>query len=313
VEGPGRYYVGESGNLVLETRPVLRKPYIVCGVNGWVNGGDVSTGGVRALIAHFKATKFAEMTTARYHVYQVPGVESLRPVFKMQDGLLVESELPRDQFFYALNPASDHDLILFLGNEPNLNWEEYADTVVNLAGNFGADRLYTFGGILDRSPYTRPPRISCTCSGPEVKSDMERYHVNFSSREGPASFNIMLLHACKKRGLGGANLTVRVPYYPEFNVAFDYSPKSIKAILVRLNHAMQLKMNFDDLDKSIGEIDAKFDLMRQQNPQFHAYVEELEKDYVGMPYEEPVDMSSHDAIRFAEEFLRENNDQRRGR
>ena len=273
----------------------------------------MSVGGVKALIGQFKGVKFAEMATARYHVYQVPGVESLRPVFKMQDGLLVESELPRDQFFYALNPASDHDLILFVGNEPSLNWEEYADTVAGVARDFGSERLYTFGGILDRSPYTRAPRISCTCTGIDVKSEMQRYNVTFSSREGPASFNIMLLHACKKIGLGGANLTVRVPYYPEFNVAFDYSPKSIKAVLIRLSHLMQLDMNFAELDKAAGELDGKLDFMRQQNPQFNAYVEELEKDYVAMPYEEPIDMSPHEAVRFAEEFLRENNDQRHAR
>jgi proteasome assembly chaperone (PAC2) family protein len=303
----------DRSSLVFDTRPMLRKPYLVCGLNGWINGGDVSTGGVRALMGQFKALKFAEMATARYHVYQVPGVESLRPIFKMQDGLLVESELPRDQFFYALNPASDHDLIFFLGNEPSLNWEEYADTVVGLGLEFGAARLYTFGGILDRSPYTRPPRMSCTCTGADVKSEMQPYNVNFSSREGPASFNIMLLHACKKRALGGANLTVRVPYYPEFNVAFDYSPKSIKAILVRLNHLMQLDMGFGDLDKAIGELDGKLDFMRQQNPQFNTYVEELERDYVGMPYEGPLEFSPHEAVTFAEQFLRESNDQRLGR
>jgi proteasome assembly chaperone (PAC2) family protein len=305
--------VEEKGGLVFESRPVLRKPYIVCGLTGWINGGDVSVGGVRALIGQFHGVKFAEMATARYHVYQVPGVESLRPVFKMQEGLLVEADLPRDQFYYALNPASEHDLIFFQGTEPSLNWEEYADAVVNVGREFGAARLYTFGGILDRSPYTRSPRMSCTCTGVDVKSEMEPYNVSFSSREGPASFNIMLLHACKKNGLGGANLTVRVPYYPEFNVAFDYSPRSIKAVLVRLSHLMHLAMDFDDLDKSIGEMEGKLDFMRQQNPQFNAYVEELEKDYVGMPYEEPLDMSPHEAIRFAEEFLRENNDQRRGR
>ncbi len=300
----------QTSSITFHTRPTLRSPYIVCGLNGWVNGGDVSVGGVRYLIGQFKGTMLAEMSTSRYHIYQVPGVESLRPLVKVQDGLLTDSELPKDRFYYAMNPESDHDLILFLGNEPNLNWEEYADTVVNLACDFGASNLYTFGAVLDRSPYTREPKMSCTCTSIKVKNEMEKYNVNFSNREGPASFNIMLLHACQKRGLAGVNLTVRAPYYPEFNITIDYSAKSIKAILFRLKHLMNLDMNFDELDKTIKELEGKLDFIRQQNPQFDSYIEELEKDYVEMPYPGPLDISAHEAIAFAEELLRENKDRR---
>jgi len=302
----------QKDSLTYITKPTLRSPYIVCGLNGWLNGGDVSVGGTKYLIDQFRGTKFAEMPTSRYHVYQVPGVESLRPIFKMQDGILVESHFPQNEFYYAANPASEHDIILFLGTEPSLNWDEYADTVVKLASDFGATRLYTFGGVLDRSPYTREPRMSCTCTGAKVKKEMERCNVNFSSREGPASFNLMLLQACKKKNLDGANFTVRVPYYPEHNIAIDYNPKSIKAILTRLDQLMHLNVNFTELDKAIGELEGKLDFIRQQNPQFNAFIEELEKDYVEMPYPEPLDMSGHEAVKFAEEFLRENQDRRKG-
>jgi proteasome assembly chaperone (PAC2) family protein len=300
--------VNEKGSLIFDSRPTLRNPYIVCGLNGWFNSGDVSTGGVNYCIRQLKGVKFAEMPTSRYHVYQIPGAESLRPVFKMQDGLIVEAHFPKNQFYYAVNPSSDRDLILFLGTEPSLNWEEYADTVVSLACDFGVYRLYAFCGILDRMPYTREPKISCTCTGAKIKDEMEKYNVTFSSREGPATFNQMLLYACKKKGLEGVNLTVRVPYYPEFNVAIGYSPKSIKAVLVRLKHLMNLNMNFDELDNAIKEVEGKLDFVRQQNPQFNTYIEELEKDYAEMPYQEPLDISPNDAIRLAEEFLKKNKD-----
>jgi proteasome assembly chaperone (PAC2) family protein len=299
-------------SVTFKTKPALRNPYIVCGVDGWVNGGDVSVEGIKYLIRQFKGVKFAEMATSRYHIYQVPGVESLRPVFKMQDGLIAESHLPSDEFYYALNDASDHDLVVFLGSEPSLNWEEYADAVVTLARDLGGSRLYTFGGVLDRTPYTREPRISCACTSAKVKDEMEKYNVSFSSREGPATFNTMLLYACKKKGLDGATLTVRAPYYPEVNVAIEYSPKSVKAVLMRLNHLMRLSINFEELNKAIKELEGKLDFMRRQNPQFNAYIEALEKDYVEMPYQEPLDISPGEAIRFAEEFLRENKDHRQG-
>jgi proteasome assembly chaperone (PAC2) family protein len=187
-----------SNSLIFSSKPSLRNPCIVCGLNGWVNGGEVSVGGIQYLIKHLKAEKFAEMPASRYHVYQVPGVESLRPVFKTEEGIIEEAQLPRNQFYYAVNRASDHDLILFLGIEPSLYWEEYADAIVNLALDFKASRLYTFGGVLDKTPHTREPKVTCSCTSAEVKDEMQKYGVGFLSREGPATFNTMLLWACKQ-------------------------------------------------------------------------------------------------------------------
>jgi proteasome assembly chaperone (PAC2) family protein len=300
--------VSGQENVIFESKPELRSPYIVCGLNGWVNGGEVSVAGLNYLIKQLNGVKFAEMTTSRYHIYQIPGLESLRPVFRMEEGLIVQTHLPKDEFYYAKNPSSEHDLIFFQGTEPNLKWEEYANTVVGLARDFKATRLYALCGILDRSPYTCEPMISCTCTSTAVKEEMEKYSVTFSHREGMATFNQMLVCACQNQGLEAVNFTVRVPCYPEHNVFIGYSPKSIKAVLARLKDLMQLDMNFDELDDTIKEVEGKLDSFRQQNPQFNTYLEELEKEYNEMPYHEPLDISPSDAIKLAEEFLKNNED-----
>lgn len=295
-------------NLKFDSKPVLRKPYIICGLNGFFNGGNVSIDGIDYFIEQFNAVKFAEMPASRYHIYQIPGGESLRPVFKMQDGLIVETSLPVNEFYYATNPNSEHDLILLLGDEPSLNWEEYADTVVDLAKEFGAVRLYSMCGILDMTPYTREPLMSLTCTDAKVKEEMEKFHVTFSSREGMASFGQMLIHTCQQKGLEGVNFTVRVPCYPEFNVFLEDSPKSLKAILIRLKDMMHLDMNFDELDGEIKEMEGKLNFVRQQNPNFNALIEELEKKYTEMPYQESLDLSPSEGVKWAEEFLKGNED-----
>jgi proteasome assembly chaperone (PAC2) family protein len=297
-----------SDRVIFDSKPTLRDPYIVCGLNGWVNGGEVSVFGLNYLIKQFGGVKFAEMPTSRYHIYQIPGIESLRPVFRMEEGIIVESHLPEDQFYYAKNPASEHDLIFFLGTEPSLKWEEYAETVVSLASDYKATRLYALCGILDRTPYNREPKISCTCTSAEVKEEMEKYNVTFSNREGSATFNQMLIYTCQKKGLEGVNFTVRVPCYPEHNVFIGYSPRSIKAVFVRLKDLMHLDMDFEELDDAIKEVEGKLDFFRQQNPKFNTFMEELERNYVETPYQESLDISPSDAIRLAEEFLKNNEE-----
>jgi proteasome assembly chaperone (PAC2) family protein len=300
--------MNETPNLIFESKPDLRQPYVVCGFEGSVNSGNVSEGGVAYLIRQYKAVKFAEMSTSRYHVYQIPGVHSQGPVFKMQDGLITDSQFPSDRFFYAKNAAVDHDLILFAGSEPNLNWEEYTETVVDLAQQFGAVRLVTMGGLLEEAPYTREPQMTCTCTSLQTRTEMEKYNVLLSNREGPATFNQMLLYSCRKKGLDGIGFNVRVPYYPQYNIGLGNSPRSMKAIMIRLNHILHLNLNFDELDDAINELVGKLDFVRQQNPQFNTYIEELEKDYVDMSFQETLDISPNEAIRFAEEFLREKQD-----
>jgi proteasome assembly chaperone (PAC2) family protein len=304
--------MSEERRPVFLSRPKLRDPFIVCGVDGWVNSGEVAVGGIQYLIKQLKASKFAEMPASPYHVYQISGAQSPSPVFRMQEGLIVDTHLPGNEFFFALNPVSDHDLIIFLGTEPNLSWEEFADNVVGLACEFKAARLYVLGGLLDKTPYTREPMMTCTCTGQKVKDEMEQYNVLFSNREGPATFNQMLLYACKKKGLEGAGFTVRVPYYPEFNVAVGYSPFSIKAVLVRLNHMLHLDLSFDELNSAVSDLQAKLDVIRQQNQQFNNYIEDLEKEFVEMPYKEPLDISPSEVIKFAEQFLKDNKDQHEG-
>jgi len=271
----------------------------------------VAVGGIKYLIEYFKAKLFAEINTSRYHVYQIPGVHSARPVFTMRDGVIEETDFPKNQFYYAGNPSSDHDLIFFLGTEPNLYWEEYGDTVLTLAREFGVTRIYTFGAIYDRSPYNREPNITCTCTSAKIRDEMEKFNVIMSSREGMATINLMLLNAFQKGGFDGVNLTVRVPYYPEFNVGLDYSPRSVKAVLARLNHLMKLGINFDELDKEISEIESKLDSIRKKNAEFNTYMEELEKNYTETPYQEPFDISPDEALRFAEELLKDNRDRKK--
>lgn len=292
-------------NLIIYTKPALRNPYFICGIDGSLNGGNVASSGIRYLIDQFKAIKFAELNTPRYQVYQLPGSYGTRPMFKMKDGVIRETQFPKNEFYSAQNLSSDNDLIFFSGTEPNLYWEEYADTVASLTSEYGAKCLYTFGGLFERLPYSREPNINCTCTSDKVRQEMEKYNVIMSNREGPATINLMLLHACQKKGMDGVNLTVRAPIYPEFNTTMEYSPKSIKAVFVRLFHHIGITVDFDKLDNDINAVNENFDSIRKNNPQFNMYIEELERNYREMPYE-PFDISTADALKFAEELLQKN-------
>ncbi len=291
-------------NVIIVEKPRLRHPYMVCGISGWVDGGEAATGSIQYLIRKLKARRFAEIPIDRFHIFQVSGQLSLRPDIKIEDGVLKEHHFPQNQFFYWVNPDADNDLILFLGTEPNLNWEEYAEAILGVAEEFDVVTIYLLGGVLDKTPHTREPGVSCACSSDQLREEMRKYSVQFSSYEGPGSFNTTLLHICQDRRGQMVNITARATYYPEFNIVISHNPKTIRAVVRRLNHLLHLNLDMSDLDRQAEEFEAKISFMTSQNPRFQAYVEELEKDFTEVRYEEPLEMSPDEAVRLAEEFLR---------
>ncbi|HEY82302.1 MAG TPA: PAC2 family protein [Dehalococcoidia bacterium] len=292
------------GNVVFTEKPKLRQPYLVCGLNGWVDGGEAATGSIQYLVSKLGARRFAEIPIGRFHIFQVPGQLALRPQIKIEDGLLKEHHFPQNQFFYWQNPHSEHDLILFLGTEPNLNWEEYAEAIFSVVSEFGVARIYLLGGVLDKTPHTREPGVFCTLSSEALKEEMLRYRLALGNYEGPGSFGSTLLHLARARRLEMVNLIARATYYPEFNIVIPRNPKAIRAIVVRLNSLLRLHLDLADLERESEELELKLNFMASHNPKFQAYIEQLEKDFVEVKYEEPLDISPHEAVEIAEELLK---------
>ena len=301
--------MNRRGIAIITEKPNLRRPYMVLGISGWVDGGQAATGSIEYLVNKLGARRFAEIPISRFHIFQVPGQLSLRPYIKIEDGILTEHRFPENQFFYRVNPDADNDVILFLGTEPNLNWEEYADSILGIAEDFGVVRIYLLGGVLDRTPHTREPGVSCAFSSSELKEEMRKYSVQFTNYEGPSRFGSTLLYICQQEKMPMVTITARVTYYPEFNIVIPRNPKAIKAVVRRLNTLLRLELDVSDLDKESEVFEEKLGFMMSQNAEFKAYVEELEKDFVEVKYEEPLDISADEAVRMAEEFLRYKKDE----
>jgi len=293
------------GNVIIVQKPKLRRPYLVLGISGWVDGGEAASGSTRYLVKKLKAKSFAEIPLDRFHIFQVPGQLSLRPQIRIEDGLLKEHRFPQNQFFYWVNPDADNDLILFLGTEPNLNWEEYAEAILSVAEEFAVVRIYLLGGVLDKTPHTKEPGVSCACSSEQLLQEMRKYGMHFSNYEGPGRFGTTLLYICQKKRVPMVSITARATYYPEFNIVIPRNPKSIRAVVRRLNSLLRLNLDFSDLDREAEEFEAKLGFMASHNPEFQAYIEELEKDFTEVKYEEPLDISANEAVQIAEEFLKE--------
>jgi len=154
-------------------QPQLIAPYIMIGLNGWLNASEISAGSIDYLRRKLGARKFAHIESKGFYIYQIPSVSpelTMRPHAQIEDGQVVKLDLPQNDFFFWQSGA-DHDLILFLGVEPNLDWQEYCQIILDMARQFHAPRIYFLGAVFDQVPHTRTTRIRASVSHPRLKDE----------------------------------------------------------------------------------------------------------------------------------------------
>ena len=234
--------------LVMQNQPELLSPYVVVGFSGWLNAGEVSTGSIDYLCRKLNARKFAHIDSRNFHIYQIPSSspeQSLRPHARIEEGEIKRLEVPTNEFFFWKSGAS-HDLILFAGVEPNLQWPEYAQAILDVARRFQATRIYALGSVFDQVPHTRETRCFAVVSHSRLKDEIKTF-APFLNYEGPCSFTTMLLSLAGLQGIEAAGITARIPLYIQ-----DYNSKACYDLLKNVLALTPLDIDLSDL-KQAGE------------------------------------------------------------
>jgi len=203
-----------AGRLIVQEPPQLNAPYILVGMNGWLNAGEISTGSIDYLRRKLSARKFAYIETQGFYIYQTPSLSpelSMRPHTQIKDGLVMKLEIPQNDFFFWKSD-SDHDLILLLGVEPNLSWPAYCQIILDVARQFQAPRIYFIGAVFDQVPHTRETRIRASVSHPGLKDELKTF-ARFTNYEGPCAFTTMLLTMGANQGIEVAGISARTSMY----------------------------------------------------------------------------------------------------
>ncbi len=260
--------------LKMYKKPKLHNPRLLMGFSGWMDGGDVSTGTVQCLIEKLGAEKFAEIDAEGFYIYSFPGSMEItalfRPHTKIQNGLIKWYEAPTNAFY----SSEENNLILFLGKEPNLQWEKFAKCIFSVCAEFGVEMIYFIGSVAGLVPHTREPRLFCSTSNTEIKEAFQHYGVKFTNYEGPASIVTYLTTSCNQQDLSMVSLVATIPAYVQGN-----NPKCIEAVTRRLVGMLGMEMELDDLRTISDEFEKKLSDIVQEQPELDSNIHKLEEDY----------------------------------
>ncbi len=262
------------GNLKIYKEPKLENTRMVLSFSGWMDGGSVSTGTVEYLKKKLRAEKFAEIEAQDFYIFNLPGtmqqVAQFRPYCRIKDGLVVDFQYPKNEFFYS----EKNNLILFSGKEPNLKWEEYVNSIFELGEKFDLKEIYFMGSVAGAIPHTREVRVSCSVAYEEQKKELEGYDVVFSNYEGPASITTLITKSAKERGIRVTNFVAEIPVYVQ-----TQNPKGIKAVTKRLVKLLNIDIDLTDLSQMSDEFEKSINELVEQQPKLAEQIRKLEENY----------------------------------
>lgn len=251
--------------LIVSSRPELRRPVLIAAFRGWNDGGQGATLGGGFLAKQWEAESFAEIDPESFYDFQ-----AVRPNVSLEDGLTRKLEWPSNTFLHAPIPGLDRDAVILLGVEPNLRWKTYTAFVLELVQELEVELVVTLGSLLADVPHTRPAPVSAAASDPTL---VEELGVEPSRYEGPTGIVGILLDACRQAEVPAVSLWAAVPHY----VSLAPSPRAALALCRRLGELLGADIDLDELQQAAEEYTEQVTEAVASDAETAAYVEELER------------------------------------
>lgn len=248
-------------------RPKLRNPSLVAAFAGWNDAGESATAAARYFIRKLSAHKFAEIDPEEFHVFT-----ETRPRVRLVDGIHRRIDWPATAFFYASGLASDNDLIVLVGTEPQLRWKSFVSEVIDVVKEYEVGLVLTLGGLLADVAHSLPVTLNGTASSPELQRRLEHLDVKATRYEGPTGIVGVLNSVCRDEDVPAASIWGNVPHY----VAASPNSKVQVALVSQVNGLLDLNLDLKELEAESNRFDARVDAAIKGNPQISAYVKQLE-------------------------------------
>jgi proteasome assembly chaperone (PAC2) family protein len=289
--------------LNLQEIPQATEIHMLAGWRQWADAGNISSGLPEYLVRLTNARKIGDLSPQGYYIFQVPGTHHLlRPMVQLEDGFARSLERKRNELFYA--EIEGKGLLIFLGDEPQLNVEQYTQAFFALVERLGVKRVTAVGGVYGSLPYDKERDISVVYSLRPMKTELEEYAVRFSSYEGGATIGVYLLAEAAQRDIEFIDMYAFAPAY-DFSAENSFQPQGLRIendfkawfdILRRLRAMWGISLDLVDLEEQsiqlVEMLEAKLRELAQESPELdiQAYFARLAEQFEERPFFEPGDV-----------------------
>ena len=196
---------------------------------------------------------------------------SRRPVLYFEKDH-IESYEPQTLAIYKVLDEADQPFLLLEGYEPDMRWEAFAQSIVELTKLLEVKSFTWVHAIPFPIPHTRP--VGVTVSG--NRNDMiERFSEWKPQTQVPGNVIHLLEFRLTEQGLPIAGFVLLVPHY----LADNEVPKAALAGIEMITAATGLVSPTDQLREEASKFDSKVETQVSENAELAKLVQTLEQGY----------------------------------
>jgi proteasome assembly chaperone (PAC2) family protein len=247
---------------------------LLLALNGWMDGGFVSTGTVRHLMRGRELVHVAHVEPEGFYVDNLPGsmelATALRPQVSYEAGLITSFDMAGNDLYADV----DNKLAFFIGKEPNLRWQTFAKSIFSIVHHLRVDRIIFVGSFGGSVPHTRDPRLFGAVSDKSLLGLLDEYGLKPTEYSGPASFATYLLSRSPAEKVGMLSIACEIPGYLE-----GANPISIEAVTRRLSKMLNLHVDFAELRKASTDWEQQVSEAVEKDKSLAKTIRKLEEQY----------------------------------
>ncbi|MDO5494084.1 MAG: PAC2 family protein [bacterium] len=238
----------------------------------------MDAGAAAQIVAEHLTGSLQHDRVATFDQDEVTDFHRHRPTIVYQDGQFTDLH-PSELAIDLVRDDEGSELLLLHGQEPDLRWNRFTETVLALAERFGVDRTFVLQGFPTGVPHTRPVQITSHASRPELRTEDEGI---MGTLQFPAQASNVLELAFGQAGTDTVGYSAAIPHY----LAHHPYPAAAAALVRRLAHAADFALPVGELDAAaarfeaelagvVGEeaaahvaaLETQFDALREAQPQ----------------------------------------------
>lgn len=272
--------------------PELRKPVAIAAFEGWNDASDAASGTVAYLIGQFDAEPFLIIDPEHFIDFH-----ETRPTVTVEGGVAEELAWPATKMYGVHLEGERRDLVLVLGDEPQLRWQTYGGLLLNEFQRMGVEQVVLLGAFLGQVPHTGPVPVIGTAGSTE---ELHELGLQGADYQGPTGIVGVLSHLLREEGVSTLSLWAATSHY----LGTNPNPKAMLALLERTARILDISVDATELAEVAGEFESRVDAAMAASDEFSSYVRRLESLQEGSPDFNPSDAAN--LISEVEDFLKEN-------
>jgi hypothetical protein len=250
--------------LTWHSKPQLRRPIMVIGLEGLFDVAEAATSAVRRLAVRHDARPVADIDSELFFDFT-----QRRPSVHLDDVGRRVLSWPSNTVVAAKRPDADHDLVALAGVEPHLRWRTFADQVAEIVHRTRAEMVVTLGAMAGLAPHTRPLGVVASSTDSSLAA---RLGLGSPSYQGPTGLIGVLHDRLDRDHLPVISLRVSVPHY----VPGPPNPEASRSLLAKLELVTGIDGGHGAMDDMANDWRARVDAAVEGDEEMSDYVRQLE-------------------------------------